>query len=250
MKLSVCVDAVYAGEDFLKAVGKVKDAGVETIEFWSLEGKDIDGLNVYRKKEGIDIAAFCTGFISLVDASKRQEYIQSLKSAVETAKKLGCKRIISQTGADTGEPRQKQHDNLVEGLKACAPYLEENKITLVVEPLNIRVDHKGYYLYSSDEAAEIIKEVGSDYVKMLFDIYHQQITEGDLLRRIREYMPYIGHFHAAGNPGRHELYHSEIDYKNIFQAIKAAGYDGYIGLEYFPEDNPEKGLEYAKQVIK
>lgn len=250
MKLSVCVDAVYAGKDFLNAVGKVKEAGLDTIEFWSLEGKDIDGLNAYRKKEGINIAAFCTGFISLVDASKRQAYIESLKETIETAKKLGCKKIISQTGADTGESRQKQHNNLVEGLKACVPLLEESKITLVVEPLNIRVDHKGYYLYSSDEAAEIMKEVGSGYVKMLFDIYHQQITEGDLIRRIREYMPYIGHFHAAGNPGRHELYRSEIDYKNVFSAIKEAGYDGYIGLEYFPEDNPVKGLEYAKQVIK
>ena len=68
------------------------------------------------------------------------------------------------------------------------PYLEKAGITLVVEPLNIRIDHKGYYLYSSDEAAEVIKEVDSSNVKMLFDIYHQQITEGDLIRRIREYI--------------------------------------------------------------
>ena len=129
------------------------------------------------------------------------------------------------------------------------PYLEKAGITLVVEPLNIRVDHKGYYLYSSDEAAEVIKEVDSSNVKMLFDIYHQQITEGDLIRRIREYIPYIGHFHSAGNPGRNELYDSEIDYKKVFQAIKETGYDGHIGLEYFPREDPAKGLEYAKQVI-
>ena len=99
------------------------------------------------------------------------------------------------------------------------------------------------------EAAEVIKEVDSSNVKMLFDIYHQQITEGDLIRRIREYIPYIGHFHSAGNPGRNELYDSEIDYKKVFQAIKETGYDGHIGLEYFPREDPAKGLEYAKQVI-
>ena len=137
---------------------------------------------------------------------------------------------------------------MVEGLKACVPYLEESGITLVVEPLNTRVDHAGYYLSSSDEAAEIMKEVGSPYVKMLFDIYHQQIMEGDLIRRIKEYIPYIGHFHAAGNPGRHELYQSEVDYGKVFAAIQETGYEGCVGLEYFPLDDPEKGLAFAKKL--
>ena len=83
---------------------------------------------------------------------------------------------------------------------------------------------------------------------MLFDIYHQQITEGDLIRRIRKYLPCIGHFHAAGNPGRHELYQSEINYPYVFQAIENEAYEGYMGLEYFPEDAPEAGLVYAKKV--
>ena len=201
------------------------------------------------RKEGLEIAAFCTGFISLVEAEKREEYLESLKETIRTAKRLGCSRIISQTGAEISISRKEQHRNLADGLRACAPCLEENGITLVVEPLNIRVDHAGYYLYSSDEAAEIMKEVGSPNVKMLFDIYHQQITEGDLIRRIKKYIPYIGHFHAAGNPGRHELYRSEINYKTIFEAIRETGYDGYVGLEYFPEDEVQKGLEFAKQVL-
>lgn len=250
MKLSVCVDAVYEGENFLQTIEKVKKAGLDTIEFWSWTDKDIEALEKYQKREGIKISAFCTEFISLLEEDKRQEYIEGLKRTIETAKRLSCKRIISQTGADTGAPRDVQHKNLVEGLKACVPYLEKNDITLVVEPLNIRVDHRGYYLYSSDEAAAVVKEVGSSHVKMLFDIYHQQITEGDLIRRIREYIPYIGHFHSAGNPGRHELYDSEIDYKKIFQAIKETGYEGYMGLEYFPKEDPAKGLEYAKQVME
>ena len=249
MKLSVCVDAVYEGENILQAIKKVKKAGIDTIEFWSWEDKDIEALEAYQQKEGIEISAFCTGFISLLEADERQRYIESLERTIETAKRLNCRKIITQTGGDTGAPREVQHKNLTEGLKACVPYLEKSGITLVVEPLNIRVDHKGYYLYSSDEAAEVIKEVDSSNVKMLFDIYHQQITEGDLIRRIREYIPYIGHFHSAGNPGRNELYDSEIDYKKVFQAIKETGYDGHIGLEYFPREDPAKGLEYAKQVI-
>ncbi|MCI8615829.1 MAG: TIM barrel protein [Lachnospiraceae bacterium] len=248
MKLSVCVDAVFMGKPIEEAVQKVKEAGLDTIEFWTWEDKDVELLEKLHG-EGINIAAFCTGFISLVEKGERDKYIESLKKTIATAKRLGCSVLISQTGQELSVSRQQQHESMVEGLKACVPYLEESGITLVVEPLNTRVDHAGYYLSSSDEAAEIMREVGSPYVKMLFDIYHQQIMEGDLIRRIREYIPYIGHFHAAGNPGRHELYQSEIDYKKVFEAIKEAGYEGCIGLEYFPEDEPEKGLAYAIKIV-
>lgn len=249
MKLSVCIDAVFMGKDIEEAIHSVKEMGIPAVEFWSWDDKDLEKLKKAKAETGIEIAAFCTGFISLVDETKRQEYIDSLIKTIAVAKELGCKTLISQTGADMGISREVQHASMVQGLKACVPYLEEAGITLVIEPLNIRVDHMGYYLSSSDEGAEIMKEVGSDNVKMLYDIYHQQITEGDLIRRIKEYAPLIGHFHAAGNPGRHELYNSEIDYKKVFEAIKETGYEGYVGLEYFPADEAAKGLEYAKQVM-
>ncbi len=239
MKLSVCVDAVYMGKPIEEAVRKVKEAGLDTIEFWTWEDKDVELLEKLHN-EGIRIAAFCTGFISLVEEGEREKYIESLKKTIETAKRLGCRVLISQTGQELPISREKQHKSMVEGLKACVPYLEESGITLV--------DHAGYYLSSSDEAAEIMKEVGSPYVKMLFDIYHQQIMEGDLIRRIKEYIPYIGHFHAAGNPGRHELYQSEVDYGKVFAAIQETGYEGCVGLEYFPLDDPEKGLAFAKKL--
>lgn len=249
MKLSVCTDAVFMGKDIAEAAGKVKELGIPAIEFWTWKDKDPAALRQIHEASGIEIAAFCTDFISLVDAPERGRYIEALKETIDAAKSLGCRRIISQTGSELPIEREKQHQSLVEGLKACVPYLEAADMTLVVEPLNLRVDHAGYYLSSSDEAARMIREVGSEHVKMLFDIYHQQITEGDLIRRIREYIPFIGHFHAAGNPGRHELYHSEVDYRSVFRAISETGYDGYIGLEYFPEDEPEKGLQFAMEVM-
>lgn len=249
MKLSVCIDAVFMGQDVETSIKKVKAAEIGAVEFWTWEDKDIEKLKRAKRETGMEIAAFCTGFISLVDAPERSKYIDSLKRTIAAAKELGCKIIISQTGNELPISREEQHRSLVDGLKECVPYLEEADMTLVIEPLNLRVDHAGYYLSSSDEAFAVMKEVGSPNVKMLFDIYHQQITEGDLIRRIREYIPYIGHFHAAGNPGRHELYHSEIDYKKVFEAISETGYNGYIGLEYFPLDEAQKGLVFAKQVM-
>ena len=125
----------------------------------------------------------------------------------------------------------------MEGLREAAPFLEKAEVTLVIEPLNERVNHPGYYLVQSDEAFQIIDEVNSDNIKVVFDIYHQQISEGDLIENIRSNIDRIGHFHAAGNPGRHELQKGEIAYPYIFEQIQTAGFTGYVGLEYWPTDS-------------
>ena len=248
MKLSVCTDAVFANLPLEEACSKVLELGYEAIEFWLPTGKNLDRLREIMSRTGLKVAAICTDFISLTDPAQRNDYHAALERTVATAKMLGCGTIISQVGSELDTERFLQHQSIVDGLKNCAGLLEDNGIRLAVEPLNLRVDHKGYYLSGSDECADIIEEVGSDNVRMLFDIYHQQITEGDIIRRIRQYIPYIAHFHSAGNPGRHELFNSELDYKRVFRAIEDTGYSGYVGLEDFPEDSVEKGLAFAKSI--
>ena len=135
-----------------------------------------------------------------------------------------------------------QHQCLVDGLKEAAPLLEASGVTLVIEPLNELVDHPGYYLIRSDEAFEIVQKVGSQRVQVVFDIYHQQVSEGHLIHNITSNIDKIGHFHAAGTPGRHELFRGELNYPAIFEAIRATGYDGYVGLEYWPVGEPSVGL--------
>ncbi len=243
MKISVCVDALYSGQNLSESLKKIKESGHSNIEFWTWWDKDLEELQKVKEELKITIAAFCTKFISLTDPVQRNEYIKGLEESIVVAKKLGCKQLITQTGNDSGEGRLLQHQSLVDGLKSCVSILEANDITLLVEPLNTRIDHIGYYLDSSDEAFDIVEEVNSKHVKVLFDIYHQQIMEGDLIRRITSNIDKIGHFHAAGNPGRHELYNGELNYDSIFKAIEGTGYDGYIGLEYFPLEEPEKGLK-------
>lgn len=249
MKISICVDALYMGQTIEKAIDDVLKNGFDAIEFWGWEDKNLPSLAEYQRVRGFQVAAMCTKFISLTDASCRPAYIEGLKESLKAAQSLNCKCLISQTGAELPISRQLQQESLIIGLKECIPYLEEYGITLVIEPLNTRVDHEGYYLFSMDEAAMVVKEVGSPYVKILYDIYHQQIMEGDISRRIQKYYPLIGHYHAAGNPGRHELYDSEINYERIFQEIKETGYQGYVGMEYFPVDKTKNGYDYIKQVI-
>ena len=122
--------------------------------------------------------------------------------------------------------------------------------TVVVEkPLNVLVDHQGHYLSTSAEGFAILDEVGSPHVKLLYDIYHQQISEGNLIATIKASAARIGHFHVADVPGRHEPGTGEINYANVLRAIDAAGYGGYVGLEYRPQARAADSLNAVKAIV-
>jgi len=243
MKISICIEALFNGQDFVDSMEKISAIGIRNYEFWTWWDKDLKAIKDANEKFGLNTVAFCTKFISLVDPYKREEYIAGLRESIEAASFLGCKRLITQVGNNNGYSRKIQHKSIVDGLKACVPMLEEAGIVLLVEPLNTYVDHPGYYLSSSFEGFEIIDEVGSPNVRLLFDIYHQQIMEGNIIRNFTANVDKIGHFHAAGNPGRHELYFGEINYREVFKAIDESGYNGFIGFEYFPLEDPLKGIK-------
>lgn len=247
MNYSVCIDALYQGRAFVEGMREIKEAGIDAFEFWSWWDKDLAAIAAEKDRLGLTVAAMCTKFVSLVDPPQHQLYLEGLKESITAAKQLGCKTLISQVGNDTGKSREEQHVALCTGLRLAAGLLEEQGMMLVLEPLNTAVDHKGYYLSSSKEAFDITREIGSKQIKILFDIYHQQITEGDVTRSISGNISEIGHFHAAGNPGRHEIDTGELNYATIFEVIQACGYTGYVGLEYFPVQPALNGLKKLPQ---
>ena len=157
--------------------------------------------------------------------------------------------MITQVGADTGAPREDQHASIVAGLKAAAPILESAGITLMIEPLNTYVNHPGYYLWSSSEAFDIVREVDSPSVKVIFDIYHQQVMEGNIIPNILGNLDLIAHLHGAGHPGRHEMQNGESNYSVIIDAVDKAGYRGALGLEYKPLLDPIESLRIAKELF-
>ncbi len=243
MEFSICVDAVFAGKDLGDSLKLIKGLGFKGFEFWGWWDKDIPALVEAKDALGLTVTACCTKFISLVDPACRSEYIDGLGESLEAAKQLGCQRLISQVGDERpGIARAAQQTSLIEGLRSCVPLLEEAGVTLIFEPLNTLVDHPGYYLTRADEAFEITDAVNSEYVKVIYDIYHQQIMEGNLIPTITQNIDRIGHFHAAGHPGRHELNRGEIHYPDILQAIAKTPYSGWFGIEYFPQQDPEKWL--------
>lgn len=243
MHYSVCVPALFGGMPVDAALEKIQATGAKYYEFWSWWDQDVEAIAAAQARTGLKPAALCTCFVPLTDPKRRSEYVDGLKKSIEVAKRLGCPTLISQLGNDTGAPRAEQHRSIVEGLRMCAPMLEEAGITLTIEPLNTLVDHPGYYLTSSAEGFEIVREVDSERVKLLFDIYHQQIMEGNLIANLTANAELLGHIHAAGNPGRHELLiENEIHYPSVFAALKRVGYRKAIGLEYFPVGDAQESL--------
>lgn len=236
MFYSVCVSALFNRLPIHEGIALAGKAGYDTCEFWSWWDKDLDAVAKALSDHQVRLSAMCTHFVPLNDPAKRQAYLDGLAETLEAAQKLGCQTIISQVGQDQPHlSREEQTQSIVEGLKACVPLLEKAGVTLVIEPLNTRYDHPGYFLARSDEAFAIVREVNSPHVKVLFDIYHQQITEGNLIPNIRDNAEWIGHVHVAGHPGRHEPFgRNEIHYPSVLAALKEASYQGAVGLEYFP----------------
>jgi hydroxypyruvate isomerase len=168
----------------------------------------------------------------MVQPEEHDKTVEQFRERVVVAKKMNCKRLVGLTGnARTDVSAEQQTEYVVQCLKRLAPIAEENDVTIVMELLNPLVDHHGFFLTRTDHAVEIVKAVGSPKVKLLFDIYHQQITEGNVIRNLRENIQYIGHFHVADNPGRNEPGTGELNYANIFRAIAETGYDGLVALE-------------------
>lgn len=253
MYYSVSIPAVFRGKNIEEALAAVKAAGFEHYEFWDWQGLDLDAYEAAQKKAGLHLTTFCTKAEPLTDPVRHGEYVRWLKETAKVCKKLGAKRIITQVGQEQeGMSREEQHASIVEGLKKCVPVLEEQDLVLMIEPLNTRIDHVGYYMWSSQEAFEIVEEVGSAHVKVLYDLYHQYVMNDLSVEKILKNMDKIAHFHMAGYPGRHEpMIDSEVDYPAILRAIKASGYQGCIGLEYMPVHDAAEGLkELREQLMK
>jgi hydroxypyruvate isomerase len=235
-KLSACIEALFTNLSFEKRLEAVKAVGLDAFEFWGWRNRDLDALARKKEELGLEVAAFsCDTGGALVAAGSSERFLPALQESIAAAQKLRCARLIVTVGNERKEvSRVEQHRNIVAALKAGAPLCEKAGITLCLEPLNVLVNHRGYYLATSAEGFEILEETGSPSIKLLFDIYHQQITEGNLIENISRSIGRIGHFHVADVPGRHHPGTGEINYRNVFAAIARAGYGGFLGLEMWP----------------
>jgi hydroxypyruvate isomerase len=173
--------------------------------------------------------------------------IASIKSDIVAAAAAKVPNVITFSGVRKGLPDAEGLENCVTGLNKVKAFAEEHNVTVNLELLNSKVDHKDYQADHSAWGIEMVKKVDSPRVKLLFDIYHMQIMEGDIIRTIKANIAYFGHFHTGGNPGRHEIgAQQELNYAAIAQAIADTGYTGFVAHEFIPVNTPPiKGLEDA-----
>ncbi len=234
MRICIPVPCFFGQMDFCDAIRQIAALGFNAAETYDWKSLDLEQTADTCRETGVELLSMCTTEFCMTAPEKRRDWLAGLKESCIAAKKAGVQRLITQVGPDTGAEHGFQRQSIVDALLEARPILEESGVTVMIEPLNTLVDHKGYFLWSSQEAFEIVREVNHPFVKVVYDIYHQQIMEGNIIPSITQNLDCIAHLHSAGHPGRHELQLGENDYHVIFAAVDKAGYQGACGLEYTP----------------
>ena len=244
-RLSVRVEPLFRGMDLPQTMDKVAEAGYQGFEFGNWRAQDAGAITKLKNKLGLECACLVGNRavnpkgMTLVDPADREAFLAEIKASTEAAKRFETTRLVTLTGNELrGVLREAQHKSIVEGLKRAHDVVAPHGVTLIVEPLNTLVNHQGYYLNHTPEAFEIMREVASPNVKILFDIYHVQIMDGNLIDTIRKNIASIGHFHVGDVPGRHEPGTGEINYTNVFRAIRETGFRDFVAMEYMPSKDP------------
>ena len=257
IKQSVCFPifrSAFSSLDELFAA--IAAAGYRAVEFWAHRGLSADeefavaDVASQAAGHGLAVASF-SGHASLPDGCNdpgNHDRIEAeLRNSIELAAAHGVPGLICFAGNRLHG--QSDYEGLVECarlMRRVAPHAEQHGVNLNMELLNSKVNHPGYLADRSDWGLALCEMVRSPRVKLLFDIYHMQIMEGDVIRSIRRLLPLIGHFHTAGNPGRNELDDSqELNYRGICNAIAATDYDLYVGHEFSPLGDPGAALRGA-----
>lgn len=211
-----------------------KKIGIKAIDLVGPKEWDI------LKKHGID-SSMCNGAeINLVDGfaepNFHEKLIQNYTEMIPMVAKAGYKNLICFSGNRRGMDDETGLNNAAKGLKELMALAEKHKVTLVMELLNSKINHKDYFADKTAWGVELCKRVGSENFKLLYDIYHMQVDEGDVIHTIKDSHPYIAHYHTAGVPGRNEIdENQELNYPAIMKAIVATGFKGYVAQEFIPK---------------
>ncbi len=236
-RFAVNVEMWWTELPFLDRVRKAAELGFPAIELWPAKGKDIAALAELTAELEIDVAQFTAwGFERrLNDPANHGAFEEAIGKACEVARTLGAKRATVVAGDDrSGIPKKRLHEQVIEGLRRVATTAATNDVTLILEPMNVRVDHPGHCLYGSEDAIAICREVASTHVKINWDLYHMQISEGDLCGHLADGFDQIGYVQLADHPGRNEPGTGEIHYPRVLKKLAELGYEGYVGLECRP----------------
>jgi len=250
VKYSLCIEPVFEDRSFYDRIQLAKDLGLDAVEFWDPSVYDAKKIGDAAARAGIPVAACCLNQAWTYRMNFPYDVVRrNVEKSFAFGRDIGCKTFIGLAG-DVECRADSQKALLIENLKRVAELCEKEGATIVLEALNSICDHKGYYLDSSYIGFEIVKAVNSPSIQLLFDCYHMQLMEGNLVNNISANIDFIGHFHSAGVPGRHELHLGETNYPRVIKAAEEAGYQGYFGFEYWPGYDPFQSVKDVLNYVK
>ena len=249
----ICFEMLFPDLDPTEKIRRIAGQGFQFVEFWGWRDKDIPALAAACRSEGVRVVNF-SGHRrgSLIAKQTHDLFLEDLQAAVATAVILECGTLmllsneLTEIGAVADSypeiPPEEKHGNVQRGLRKALELLPRD-LRLVLEPLNTRIDHPGYWLSDMDTAVQLIHDIGDGRLKVLCDLYHLGVMGADLSVILKEHVRDIGHVHVADIPGRHEPGTGDIDWKSILSRLAACGYDGFVGFEYSPLADSMESLQ-------
>jgi len=254
MKKSVCIEMVFTEVPFIERFRLAKESGFDYIEFWTWKDKDIKQIKELCRAYNLKIASFSGDQeFSMIDENQREDYISFVESSIKTAHFLNCNNLVihsnalAENGAAIDQCLHVSKVNkiaaMLDVLKSLSVMAEAANVFLVLEALNTIVDHPGNFLTSTKDAAALIKLVNSQNIKILYDIYHMQIMEDNLIDTLKSYIGAIGYIHVADVPGRNEPGTGEINFSNVMATLKELNYQGFVGFELSPQRDSAQAVE-------
>lgn len=239
LRTKIAVSPNWFSGSHVERVEQIAAAGFPAFENLGAGGwEDREAVRAKCEELGVACGAIGGGMGTINDWGPNDpvhhpRFVQAVKQSIADAQAIGSRRLLALSGAARpGVSKDDQLDALAKAGQSVASMVEDAGLILVWETLNVLVDHPGYFLVRSADGADLVRRTDRPAIKFLFDIYHQQISEGNLIRNIQQYRQEIAHFHFADNPGRHEPGTGEINYQNVFKALYETGYRDIVACEF------------------
>ena len=247
IRFSVCLETIFAALPMSERFQQAAACGAAAVEFWSQKDKSLDDIARAKEVSGVDIAAFAGLDDNLPnDPASTDQAAAELLASIEAAREIGATGLIIRAEREIeGVSREDQMSALTRMLEMAAPAAQKAHVMLLLEPVNTRIDHPGALLSTTSDTVGIVDRIDKPNVRMLFNIYHQYVTEGTVLDSIESYIDRIGHFHLADVPGRGEPGTGAVDFGELFNLIDSLGYKGLVGLEFFPSADHADAVTHA-----
>jgi hydroxypyruvate isomerase len=261
MEFGLCIESVFDDLTFEQRVKKAADLGFEKLEMWFVDltfKGNADELLQIQQDNKVQITNTVIGAPDgsigggMTDPKNRNQWLERAKMTLDMTSKAKIPAAIVCTGnVVPGMTTQQMTDSVLACLEETVKLADKYNVNLLLEPLNTPYDHEGYFLDNSDMGADFCRKINSKRLKLLYDCYHMQIMEGDMIKHIEKNFDVIGHFHSAAVPGRGEHYNGETNYPFVIKQIEKMGYKGIFGLEYFPKlDDHAESITKVMQYLQ